>query len=136
MGHSPKYNTRKTPAQVAKQRNRHSLVAHENLAHLLPSTKLMIIARENSHIHHNHATKRVSQMPTTYSSCNQIYFSSSHIHITIKHVMTLHSIHYDSTRLIRIRITWSDSADARTCGEYPCSTLSCSSPSYVLQVLR
>jgi len=63
-------------------------------------------------------------------------FSSSHIHIATKHVMTLHSIHYDSTRLIRIRITWSDSADACTCGEYPYSTLSCSSSSCVLQVLR
>ena len=135
MGHSPKYNTRKTPAQVAKQRNRHSLVAHENLAHLLPSTKLMIIARENSHIHHNHATKRVSQSQSTYSTCNQIY-SHYLIHIATKHVMTLHSIHYDSTRLIRIRMTRSDSADACTCGGYPCSTLSCSILSYVLSVLR
>jgi len=50
--------------------------------------------------------------------------------------MTLHSIHYDSTRLIRIRITRSDSADACTCGGYPCSTLSCSILSYVLPVLR
>ena len=50
--------------------------------------------------------------------------------------MTLHSIHYDSTRLIWIRITWSDSADACTCGGYPCSTLSCSILSYVLPVLR
>jgi len=55
-------------------------------------------------------------------------FSSPHIHIATKHVMTLHSIHYDSTRLIRIRITWSDSADACTCGGYLCSTLSCSIP--------
>ena len=50
--------------------------------------------------------------------------------------MTLHSIHYDLTRLIRIRITWSDSADACTCGGYLCSTLSCSILSYVIQVLR
>jgi len=50
--------------------------------------------------------------------------------------MTLHSIHYDSTRLIRIRITWSNSADACTCGGYLCSTLSCSILSYVIQVLR
>ena len=33
---------------MAKQRNHHSLVDHENLAHLLPSTKLMIIAKKNS----------------------------------------------------------------------------------------
>jgi len=50
--------------------------------------------------------------------------------------MTLHSIHYDSTRLIRIRITGSDSADACTCGGYLCSTLSCSILSYVLPVLQ
>ncbi|QCD81527.1 hypothetical protein DEO72_LG2g1856 [Vigna unguiculata] len=50
--------------------------------------------------------------------------------------MTLHSIHYDSTRLIWIRITWSDSADACTCGGYLYSPPSCSPPSYVLQVLR
>ncbi|QCD96808.1 hypothetical protein DEO72_LG6g1518 [Vigna unguiculata] len=54
---------------MAKQRNRHSLVDHENLAHLLPSTKLMIIARKNSHIQHNHATKRAegSRSAETYS---------------------------------------------------------------------
>jgi len=60
MGHSPKEIMKKiTPAQMAKQRNHHSLVDHENLAHLLPSIKLMIIARKNSHIQYNHATKRI-----------------------------------------------------------------------------
>ncbi|QCD97546.1 hypothetical protein DEO72_LG6g2256 [Vigna unguiculata] len=43
---------------MAKLLDHRSLADHENLAHLLPSTKLMIIARKNSHIHHNHATKR------------------------------------------------------------------------------
>jgi len=42
--------------------------------------------------------------------------------------MTHQAIHYDSTRLIQIHITWSDSADACTCGGYLCSP-----PSYVLQ---
>jgi len=60
MGHSPKENTKKTPAQMAKQRNHHSLVDHENFAHLLPSIILMIIARKHSHIQYNHATERVS----------------------------------------------------------------------------
>ena len=50
--------------------------------------------------------------------------------------MTFQSIHYDSTRLIRIRITWSDSADACTCGGYLCSPPSCSPPSYVLQGIK
>jgi len=48
--------------------------------------------------------------------------------------MTLHSIHYDSTRLIQIRITWSDSADACICGGYLCSPPSCSHPSCVTSV--
>jgi len=60
MSHSPKENMKKTPAQMVKQRNHHSLVDHENFAYLLPSIKLMIIARKNSHIQYNHATKRVS----------------------------------------------------------------------------
>jgi len=61
MGHSPKETMKKiTPAQMAKQRNHHSLVDHENLAHLLPSIKFMIIARKNSHIRYNHAIKQVS----------------------------------------------------------------------------
>ncbi|QCD86863.1 hypothetical protein DEO72_LG3g1391 [Vigna unguiculata] len=54
-----------TPAQMAKLLNRHSLADHENLAHLFPSTKSMIIARKkNSHIQHNHATKRRTASPT------------------------------------------------------------------------
>jgi len=61
MGHSPKENMKKiTLVQMAKQRNHHSLVGHENLADLLPSIKLMIIARKNNHIQYNHTTKRVS----------------------------------------------------------------------------
>ncbi|QCD93366.1 hypothetical protein DEO72_LG5g1441 [Vigna unguiculata] len=47
-------------SQTAKRWNHHSLVDHENFAHLLPSTKSMIIAGKNNHIHHNHATKRAS----------------------------------------------------------------------------
>jgi len=42
----------------------------------------------------------------------------------------------DSTWLIRIHTIWSDSADACTCSGYLYSPLSCSPPSYVLQVLR
>jgi len=45
---------------MAKQRNHHFLVDHENLAHLLPSIKLMIIAKKNNHIQYNHTTNRVS----------------------------------------------------------------------------
>ncbi|QCD99528.1 hypothetical protein DEO72_LG7g811 [Vigna unguiculata] len=42
------------PAPKAKQRNHHFLADHENLAHLLPSIKLMIIARKKNHIQDNH----------------------------------------------------------------------------------
>ena len=58
---------------MAKQRNRHFLVDRGNLAHLLPSIKLMIIARKNNHIQYNHTTKWVSQ-------------SQQHIHHTIKYI--------------------------------------------------
>jgi len=48
MGLSPKENMKRTPAQMAMQRNHHSLVGHENFAHLLPSITLMIIARRTA----------------------------------------------------------------------------------------
>ena len=138
MGHSPKEIMKKTPAQMAKQRNHHSLVDHENFAHLLPllpTIKLMIIARKNNHIQYNHTAKRVSQ--SQYIIIIQsIIFSSSNIHTTTKHVTTFQAIHYDTTRLIRIRITQSDSTNACTCCGYLCSPPSCSTLSYVLQVLR
>ncbi|QCE14342.1 hypothetical protein DEO72_LG11g1341 [Vigna unguiculata] len=51
------------------------------------------------------------------------------------HVKTFETLHHDSTRLSGIRITWSDSADARTGGGYLCSPPSWSPPSYALQVL-
>ena len=122
---------------MAKQRNRHFLADRGNLAHLLPSIKLMIIARKKTHIQDNHTTNMVSQ-------------SQQHFHHTVKYTFTIQyqynnqacydfsidTLRLDSTRLIRIRITQSDSADAYTCGGYLCSPLSCSSPSYVLQVLR
>jgi len=49
--------------------------------------------------------------------------------------MTLHSIHYDSTQLIRIRITRSDSADACTCVDTSARTWAARSLSFVIQVL-
>ena len=54
---------------MAKMRNRHFLADHENLAHLLPSIKLMIIARKST-------TNRVSQ-------------SRQHIHHTVKYIFTI-----------------------------------------------
>jgi len=45
---------------MAKQRNRHFLADRGSLALLLPSIKLMIIARKNCHIRDNHTTNRVS----------------------------------------------------------------------------
>ncbi|QCD95865.1 hypothetical protein DEO72_LG6g562 [Vigna unguiculata] len=52
---------------MAKQRNLHSLVDQENLAHLLPSTESMIIARKKNHIQGNHTTNRGpwDYVPTT-----------------------------------------------------------------------
>ena len=61
---------------MAKQRNRHFLADHENLTHLLPSIKLMIIARKSSHIQYNHTTNRVSQ-------------SRQHIHHTVKYIFII-----------------------------------------------
>ena len=61
MGHSPKEIRNKiNPAQKAKERSHCFLADHENLAHLLPSIKLMIIARKKNHIQDNHTTNRVS----------------------------------------------------------------------------
>ena len=48
-------------------------------------------------------------------------YSQSIIHTSHKHGTTFQTIHYDSNRLIRIHITWSDSTDASTCGGYLCS---------------
>jgi len=48
IGLSPKENMKRTPAQMAKRRNHHSLVDHENLTRLIPSIKLMIIARRTA----------------------------------------------------------------------------------------
>ena len=121
---------------MAKLRNRHSLVDRGNLAHLLPSIKLMIIARKNSHIQDNHTTNRVSQ-------------SQQYSHHTVKYIFTIQypyknqacydfqSVHYDSTH----PDTYNLVADACACGGYlcsppSCSPPSCSPPSYVLQVLQ
>ena len=62
----------KIPAPMAKQRNLRFLVDHENLAHLLPSIELMIIARKKNHIQDN--TQQHGKLePTTFLSYNQIY---------------------------------------------------------------
>jgi len=56
----PPEKTFKGLAQMAKLPAHCSLADHEDLAYLLPSTKLMIIARKNGHIQHRHTTIRVS----------------------------------------------------------------------------
>ena len=83
-----------------------------------------------------HYNKQGKLEPNNIFIIQSNIFSSSNIHTTTKHVMTFESIHYDLTRLIQIRITWSDSADACTFGGYLCSPPSCSPPSYVLQVFQ
>ncbi|QCE15557.1 hypothetical protein DEO72_LG11g2568 [Vigna unguiculata] len=67
---SPKEIVNKMPpAQMAKLLNHRFLADHENLAHLLPSTKLMIIARKNNHIQHSHATKRARAQKQVQEQC-------------------------------------------------------------------
>ena len=61
---------------MAKQCNRHFLADRGNLAHLLPSIKLMIIARKKSDIQDNHTRNRVSQ-------------SQQHFHHTVKYTFTI-----------------------------------------------
>jgi len=57
---------------MTKQQNRHFLVDHENLAHLLPSIKLMIIARKKNHM--KTTTQQQGKLePTTFLSYSQIY---------------------------------------------------------------
>ena len=58
---------------MAKQRNRHFFVDRENLVHLLPSIKLMIIKEEQPHTIQPH-NKTGKLEPITYSSYNQLYF--------------------------------------------------------------
>jgi len=61
MGRGPKRKLKiEHPTQMAKQQSHHSHVDREDLAHLLPSIKLMIIARKKSHIQDNQTTNRVS----------------------------------------------------------------------------
>jgi len=61
MGRGPKRKLRiENPTQMTKQRSHRSLVDRKDLAHLLLSIKLMIIAKEKSHIQDNHTTNRVS----------------------------------------------------------------------------
>jgi len=90
-----------TPAQMAKQRTRHSLADHENFAHLLPSTKLMIIARrtatykqtgklEPTHIHHT--VKYIIIIPCPYN--NQACYDSSF------NTLRLDSTHPDTYNLV------------------------------------
>ncbi|QCE14721.1 hypothetical protein DEO72_LG11g1726 [Vigna unguiculata] len=43
---------------MAKQQSHRSLVDREDLTHLLPLIKLIIIAKENSHIQDNHTTNK------------------------------------------------------------------------------
>jgi len=63
MSRGPKRKLKiENPAQMAKQRSHRSLVDREDLAHLLPSIKLMFIAKEKSHIQDNHTTNRVSRV--------------------------------------------------------------------------
>ena len=86
---------------MAKQRNRHFLADRGNLAHVLPSIQLMIIARKKSHIQDNHTTNRVSQ-------------SQQHFHHTVKYTFTIQypynnqACYYFSIDILRLDSTHRD----------------------------
>ena len=77
---------------MAKQQSHHSLVDREDLAHLLPSIKLMIIAKEKSHIQDNHTTNKVSQNKTVQQVVTCQYTIQA-FHISSKHVLIFQTIH-------------------------------------------
>jgi len=93
----------------------------------------MIIAKKSTPQQITQQRKQGKLKHEIISSMKSDTYLQSIIHTLHKHITTFQTIHYDSTRLIRIHITWSDSADACTCGGYLCSPSSCSPPSYVLQ---
>ena len=83
---------------MAKRQNHHSLVDHEDLAHLLPSTKLMIIARKNSHIQYNRTSKRVSQSQKhNHHTVNYIFFISYPHNNQTCHDPSCNTLRLDST---------------------------------------
>jgi len=65
---------------MAKLLDHRSLADHESLAHLLPSTKLMIIARKNSHIQSQSCNKTGKLEPDNIYNMQSNIFSSSHPH--------------------------------------------------------
>ena len=133
MGHSPKEKPNKThqvQPKWTRQRNPLSPVDHEYLSHLLPSINWWSSQKLKDNIQDIQIRKGKLE-PKDVLPYNQIYFHSQYC---IHHPSMLwpsKTIHSDSTRLIRIHITWLDSVDACTCGGYLYSP-----PSYVLQVLQ
>ena len=129
MGHSPK-----------EKPNRNQSPNHTDYAAELPSpccpwvflvsahtNKSMIIAKESTTQQNTQQQKQGK--PEHTKSLHQE--SQIHIHSPsyIRHTSILRpSKQYTTTRLIRIHITWSDSADACACGGYLCSP-----PNYVLR---
>ena len=65
---------------MARLLDRRSLADHENLAHLLPSTKSMIIARKNSHIQSQPCNKTGKLKPNNIFNMQSNIFSPSHPH--------------------------------------------------------
>ena len=120
---------------MAKLLDHRSLTDHENLAHLLPSTKSMIIARKNSHIQSQPCNKTGKLEPNNTFNMQSNIFSSSHPHSN--------QTCYDSSfNTLRLDSTHPDTYNSvgfsgclHLCG-YLCSNLSCSILSYVLPMLR
>ena len=135
MGRDPKRSpTKEIKHQLqprwAMKRSHCSPVDRENLSLLL--TSIIWWSSQKRRTTHKTIKRAKGKLePKIISSIKSDSYSQFIIHTTHKHVTIPQAIHYNSTRLIRIHITWSDSADACTCGGYLCSP-----PSYVLQVLQ
>ncbi|QCE00745.1 hypothetical protein DEO72_LG7g2035 [Vigna unguiculata] len=118
------------------QRNLHFLADLWNLAHLLPSIKLMIIARKKNHRQEYHTINRIrrtwSDSADARTCGGDVYkrqmqrnlhcladlWNLAHLLPSIKLMMIARKKNHrqEYHTINRIRRTWSDSADARTCG--------------------
>ena len=95
----------KVRPKKTKQRVHLSLVDHGYLSRMLPSIKLMIIAKIEEQ-HTKQPTRKGKLEPTTISSCNQMYLHSQYTHIRHTHITqtcydpSINTLRLDSSRYI------------------------------------